>query len=404
MLTAEPALPKARRLASAVAAAWPAEPSPEVTVASHASRDLPLVEHADAVLVDLGHQLPPGETILGLLTLGEMGLPAVLLGDDTEFRRMYPDHGLLHVDRGIDPHALAGILFGVTHRQDEVMDLLHETGRSRHEVQRLDRQLDRLQHELQGASRLQSQSLPEPIQPIEGGSVATLWKPAGEVSGDLANVVELEGGCTALLVADSIGHGVPAAMLSMNLQRTLTEAREGDDPSVLHSPARMLRRLNESLVRTAGDETRFATALYAVFDPRTGRLLVGAAGHPAPILVRSGGTLERLPVQGPLLGLFSGECYSETGWTLQPSDRVVFYTDGIEQASACVRSPIGSSADAVEDLVRTAATAGSPASFMDQIHTALDLENGRRTGEDVDDLTMVCLSVDATPAPIRRAA
>ena len=40
---------------------------------------------------------------------------------------------------------------------------------------------------------------------------------------------------------------------------------------------------------------------------------------------------------------------------MQPSDRVVFYTDGIEQASACVRSPIGSSADAVEDLVRTEA-------------------------------------------------
>ena len=53
---------------------------------------------------------------------------------------------------------------------------------------------------------------------------------------------------------------------------------------------------------------------------------------------------------------------------------------------------------------RTAATAGSPASFMDQIHTALDLENGRRTGEDVDDLTMVCLSVNAASTPIRRAA
>ena len=404
MLSCESGKSKTGRLASAIASAWPAAPPPELTVTSHDDLDAILIERADAVLIDISRGLPRGETILGLLALGAMGLPAVLLGDATEFNRLYPDHGMLNIGRNLDPHVLAGILFGITHRQDEVADLLQESGRSREQVHRLDRQLDRLNHELEGASRLQRQSLPEPMKHIAGGSIATLWNPAGQVSGDLVNVVELADGCTALLVADSIGHGVPAAMLSMNLQRTLTEAHHSDRQHLLRSPSRMLSLLNDSLVRTAGDETRFATAIYAVFDSKTNHLLVGAAGHPTPIIARPDGTVRRLPVQGPLLGLFAGEDYSETGWTLDPSDRVVIYTDGIEQASTCVHRQHCNSAEAVEHLVRTAAGNCPSTPFMERIRATLDLDNGRRTGEDSDDLTMVCLEVAAKPTASRRAA
>lgn len=405
LLAAEHTLPKATRLASAVAAAWPTGPAPEITVASHGNLDALLIEHADAVLVDLSDRTPPGETIFGLLALGEMGLPAVLLGDATELDRLYPGHGMLQVPSRVDTHALAGILFGITQRQDEVADLLQESGQSRERINRLDRQLDRLHHELEGASKLQRQSLPDPLQSIAGGSITTLWKPAGQVSGDLANVIPLADGCTALVIADSIGHGVPAAMLSMILQRTLTEAHQSGDQALLRSPARMLRLLNESLVRTAGDETRFATAIYAVFDSTTNRLMVGAAGHPTPIIARRDGTSQRLPVQGPLLGLFAGENYPETEWALEASDQVVFYSDGIEQASMCCRNRrCENSSEAVDHLVRSAVMTGEPASFIERIQAELDIDGDRRTSEDIDDLTMLCLAVDPPAAVRRRAA
>ncbi|MAA51637.1 MAG: hypothetical protein CMJ41_01070 [Phycisphaerae bacterium] len=357
------------------------------------------------MLVDLSHAPPPGETIFGLLALSEMGLPAVLLGDATELDRLYPDHGMLLVPGIVDTHALAGILFGITQRQDEVAELLQESGQSRERINQLDRQLDRLHHELKGASELQKRSLPHPLQSIAGGSINTLWKPAGQVSGDLAQVIKLTDGCTAMVVADSIGHGVPAAMLSMILQRTLTEAHQSGEQSLLRSPSRMLSLLNESLVRTAGDETRFATAIYAVFDSRTNGLRVGAAGHPTPIVSRPDGTSKRLPVQGPLLGLFAGESYPDTEWTLAPADRVVLYSDGIEQVSMCRRSPrCTTAAEAVEDLVRAASVTGEPALFIERIEAELEAHEDRRTGEDIDDLTMLCLTVDPLRMIDRRAA
>lgn len=405
LLVDEHSTSKADRLAEAVAVAWPTRQAPTLQVATHRALDAPLIDHADALVVDLSDRLPPGESVLGLLVLHEMGLPVVLLGDATEFDRLYPDHGMLKLDRSPDTHALAGTLLGITHRQDEVADLLQESGRSKQQVDRLDRQLDRLHLELDGASRLQQQSLPDPTQRIEGGAIATLWKPAGPVSGDLVNVFDLGHGCTGLLVADSIGHGVPAAMLSMMLQRTITETRQFGDEAILRSPAKMLGRLNDSLLQNTGEETRFATAIYAVFDARSNHILLGAAGHPAPIVSRRTGTIERLEAHGPLLGIFSGERFAETGHRLDAGDRVVLYTDGIEQASLYAQHDRAvAGGDAVQQVVRAVADADTPETFITGIQTALDLDASRRSSDEMDDLTMLCLDVDAAAATGRRAA
>src|SRR3546814_4416918 len=83
----------------------------------------------------------------------------------------------------------------------------------------------------------------------------------------------------------------------------------------------MLRRLNTALLyghaerlQAVGEATvRFVTASVVALRPTdTGfTAVVASGGHPPPVLVRSGGGVEQLVVDGPLLGVFDDHCYEE---------------------------------------------------------------------------------------------
>src|SRR3546814_1350981 len=92
----------------------------------------------------------------------------------------------------------------------------------------------------------------------------------------------------------------------------------------------MLRRLNTALryghaerLQAVGEATvRFVTASVVALRPTdTGfTAVVASGGHPPPVLVRSGGGVEQLVVDGPLLGVFDDHCYEERTTELGLSD------------------------------------------------------------------------------------
>ena len=144
-------------------------------------------------------------------------------------------------------------------------------------------------------------------------------------------------------VADAVGHGMPAALLTMFIKHALVtkEVRpaagegattvSGDAPRYqLLDPGESLRRLNTNLVDQELSQATFATALYGVLDPDTLEMRFAKAGHPSPLLLRADGTHEWLDVDGPLLGIFPEEIFPTRTVQLRPGDRVILYTDGIE--------------------------------------------------------------------------
>jgi len=56
------------------------------------------------------------------------------------------------------------------------------------------------------------------------------------------------------------------------------------------------------------------------------------AGHYLPILVRAGGTTERLGIGGPVLGVIPDAEYEQAQVALGPGDRLVLFTDGLTEA------------------------------------------------------------------------
>ncbi|HEV7626961.1 MAG TPA: PP2C family protein-serine/threonine phosphatase [Streptomyces sp.] len=161
--------------------------------------------------------------------------------------------------------------------------------------------------------------------------LGAVMEPAYEISGDSFDYAT-SGEVVHLAVYDAMGHDVSAG-LTANLAMAACRSQR--------RAGRSLREVAEEVGRVlttqfSGD--RFATAVLADLDTRTGLLTWANYGHLPPVIIRGGRWTTELDCRpGPPLGTdfgFHGDLCQET---LQPGDRVVFYTDGITEA----RSPSG---------------------------------------------------------------
>jgi hypothetical protein len=180
-------------------------------------------------------------------------------------------------------------------------------------------------------------------------------EPAYDIGGDTFDYA-VNGATADLLILDSLGHGLPAAVLASVAVGAYRHARR----TMLDLPA-IAQQVNAAIAGQFG-ASQFATAALARLDLDTGRLRWINAGHPAPLILR-GSSLVRPPPCPPSrpLGLQDAKPdYCET--RLEPGDRLLLYTDGITEA----RSPDGEffGEQRLADFIAAAVAAGDPAPEM----------------------------------------
>lgn len=181
--------------------------------------------------------------------------------------------------------------------------------------------------ELETARQIQQSILPKRPPAIEGLSIAAHYDSMAEVAGDFYDFVVTPSGQLGVLVADVSGHGVPAAIVASMVKIALA-VQEGD----IADPGQVLTRMNRALCGRF--ELAYVTAAFALIDPAARTLTYAAAGHPSPLLVRAAGGVDSLDERGMVLGFLPDARYtSATVRDLAPGDRLVFYTDGITEAS-----------------------------------------------------------------------
>jgi serine phosphatase RsbU (regulator of sigma subunit) len=220
--------------------------------------------------------------------------------------------------------------------QREMTSLQSELATLRRRDETLNFYLNRIDEELRLAARLQQDFLPKELPRVGPVRFHTLYRPAGYVSGDLYDVMRLDEKHVGFYIADAVGHGVPAALLTMFIKQALVTKEITASGYRLLPPNESLARLNQTLVDQNLAHATFATALYGVIDVETLNVTVARAGHPAPMLIHSVGAqidvVEALKPEGALLGVFPNEQYEVASAQLSPGDRLFVYTDGIELA------------------------------------------------------------------------
>ncbi len=230
------------------------------------------------------------------------------------------------------PPAIETFLQPLERLQGEIDALHDEVGALRRRDETLKFYMQRLDEEMRLAARLQQDFLPKSLPQLGRVHFHTLFRPAGYVSGDLYDVMRLDETHVGFYICDAVGHGMPAALLTMFMKNALTTKQITTDGYHLLPPAKTMQRLNETLLAQNLSYATFATAIYGVIDTQSCKVTFSRGGHPNPIILRGDGGMQVLHADGSLLGIFPDEQFPESTIQLAEGDRMFIFTDGIEVA------------------------------------------------------------------------
>lgn len=397
-----------------IVAAWPREapqsrhtPLSDVLAEVMSAPSADALHHLGTLLLILGPEIS-GSSLFQLVDrLQQHLVPAVLLFPSADGpMRQLESEGIIVESWDASPSLLAPFLFTLAQRQSTIRALQQELSISSRYQGGVRGEMDRIHDELNLAASVQQEMLPRRLPETPSIQFGTLFRPAGYVSGDIYDVVQLDDRTIGFFIADAVGHGVPAALMTMVISRSLRMTRMGDQGKEIISPAEAMTRLNDELCRGKKDSPRFSTAVYGTIDTITREVRLAGAGHPPPLRIR-GSFMTKVNTDGPLLGVFPGEKYDEAVFTLAEDETLLLYSDGFETAFAPLESQPGRRKAADSYLAELArlpwpgpSHEGSAAQALRILEDRIDEQSGSL--HQVDDVTAVAISARPSAAAARQ--
>lgn len=247
----------------------------------------------------------------------------------------------------------------------------------------------RLDMELQMAQEVQASLMPQRITNLAGFQVVSHYSPEIAVGGDFFDLWEVGPGKLGVLISDVMGHGVPAAFVTVFIKTIVEEMREQTD-----DPGQILEVLNTRFDKSMSlDLAIFATAFCGVIDQADQTLRWANAGHPFPFLIRRGQRVcETVGNQsiGEGLGILSDSVYQTFQIPFKPSDGLFLYTDGAHELQNTEGEEF--SPERLQDVL--VEQSSHPATVLvDSVVQAIDRFNEGIPRE--DDITIVAIDANA---------
>jgi sigma-B regulation protein RsbU (phosphoserine phosphatase) len=264
--------------------------------------------------------------------LGDLFVPILFLTENSE-----PAHRVAAFESGADaclPRSLDAAelraqikaLLRIKETHDRLADRTSEVHRVNKRLQQLHQQID---HELQLAQRIQSSFLPQTLPAVPRTRFAVHYLLRDRVGGDFYDVFRLDERHVGLYVADAMGHGVPASLLTIFVKKGVRAKEVYGQHYRLVPPEEVLRRLNKELIDEQLSENPFITMAYALYNHHDGAFRFARAGHPYPLHVPREGMPAFWRQEGLLLGVVDADFPART-YPVNPGDKVLLYSDGID--------------------------------------------------------------------------
>jgi sigma-B regulation protein RsbU (phosphoserine phosphatase) len=233
--------------------------------------------------------------------------------------------------------------------------------------------------ELEIARHVQQRMLHQHAQALKTVTFGGRCVPAREIGGDYYDFLELAPGRLGVLLADVSGKGVAAALLTANLQASFRSQLE---LGVRHGKA-LLVSVNK-LFHESTPAEYFATMFYAEYRDQNRELRYINCGHPAALIVRSSGEIERLEATALPVGIFGTLKCEEKSVPLGAGDVLLVVSDGVLEAGVDRGEEFGE-----ERLIEALRTATGD---MDRVLDGLLDEVLRFSpGAQSDDVTLVAI-------------
>lgn len=241
----------------------------------------------------------------------------------------------------------------------------------------------RLEIQLEAASKIQSLFCPKLPEMSTGSHVWAVSVPAAFVGGDLYDMIPMTDGSWVAYVADVSDKGLPAALVMVALWSRIR------DEALLHREVdKLLETVNDTMCDLMAEEGFFATIILGRYWPKTGRMQLVRGGHLSPLwIIKS--ELGSIPeLKGLPVGITPGITYEKKEITLSPGESILFLTDGVTE-SENERTELLGDHRLVEHIQKTE---GPP--WGKHLLDAVDAWQG--TAKASDDLTMLEIWRDPT--------
>lgn len=250
----------------------------------------------------------------------------------------------------------------------------------------------RLDDDLRAAAGIQQSLFPRKMPDVKNLAIAWRFMPSYMIGGDIFNVFRLDESHVGLYMIDVSGHGVPSALITVSVSQTLnpdsgnvTKRKVAGSPGYeIISPREVLETLDREYPIERFD--KYFTIVYLIIDTGTGDLIYSNAAHPAPVIIRSDGSITALDKGGTIIGMGDMVPFEEERVILQKGDKIVLYTDGIVEYRNNEGGYFGE--DRLYEILNGSCMAGTEALLDDILRSVNDFGKGT---EFQDDITLIAI-------------
>lgn len=243
----------------------------------------------------------------------------------------------------------------------------------------------KMEQELELAHEVQQALLPRSDETFTRAVLEASYEPAGQVGGDYYDIIRLSDDRFVVIVGDVSNKGVPAALM-MTAVRSVFRLQTGHGGEIEKKIRELNTFLCDQVLRT---ENMFISLTYACFDLEKMICRYVNAGHLPPVHFRkSKNDLYLWKRGGVILGQFPNFSFQSEDVKLNRGDRILFYTDGINESENAAGELYGR-----ERLHRFVLDNSSlkPAEFNNKlISTVRSFSNG---ATETDDITLLMVEM-----------
>lgn len=186
----------------------------------------------------------------------------------------------------------------------------------------LNKAYSQIQADLNLAKRIQKRIMPDNFDSFEGLDMIVHYYPMADIGGDIYDIFQLYPGYIRIFLADAIGHGIQAALITMIIKG------EYEKVKTIENMRDLLEWLNKSFTDLYISLNAFFSCVVVDIDTKNNKLRYASAGHPNQLII-SDETVQILRHTGKLIGIKRDTEYDFIEMDVHAHDKVILYTDGL---------------------------------------------------------------------------
>lgn len=226
-------------------------------------------------------------------------------------------------------------------KTEAALSAKEETERSLKKIEVLNA---RMAKELELAKRVHDRIIPKEIISREYLSIHIESRPYMVVGGDYYDVADIEKNKTRIFLADAMGHGVSASLMTLLIKSEYDKIKYSTK-----NPVEIFLRLNEYFVENYKALKTFFTGIIIDVDVMNKRFVFSSAGHHDQFFI-SNGSIIPLCRTGRAIGISKESYYYAHELQYSNSDKLFLFTDGVFEEFNLNKEEFG--IDRLEQFIR----------------------------------------------------